>query len=134
MELKIIDKKEEPLLSRTRVKAEITFEKITPSREEIKSRLVKDLGKDEKLIVVKGIYTYLGSKKAKNLSYVYENEESLESIEPRVKKKAGEKKEEGKAEEKPQGQAKKEEAKEEPKKEAKAKSEQKPKEPTKDKQ
>ena len=53
MELKIIDKKEEPLLSRTRVEAEITFEKTTPSREEIKSRLVKDLGKDEKLIVVK---------------------------------------------------------------------------------
>lgn len=122
MELKIIDKKEEPLLSRTRVEAEITFEKTTPSREEIKSRLVKDLGKDEKLIVVKGIYTYLGSKKAKNLSYVYENEESLKRIEPRVKKKAGEKKEEGKegkAEEKPQRQAKKEEAKEEPKKEAK---------------
>lgn len=122
MELKIIDKKEEPLLSRTRVEVEITFEKATPSKEEIKSRLVKDLGKDEKLIVVKGIYTYLGSKKAKNLSYVYENEESLKSIEPRVKNKAGKKKEEpeeGNAEEKPQSQAKKPEAKEDQKKEAK---------------
>lgn len=137
MELKIIDKKEEPLLSRTRVEAEITFEKTTPSKEEVKSRLVKDLGKDEKLIVVKGIHTYLGSKKAKNLSYVYENEESLKSIEPRVKKKTGKKKEEpkeGKAEEKPQGQAKKEKGKEEPKKDAKAESKQKPKEPTKGKQ
>jgi ribosomal protein S24E len=102
MELKIVNKKEEPLLSRTRVEAEMTFEKATPSREEIKSRLVKELGKDEKLIVVKGIHTYLGSKKAKNLSYVYENEESLKSIEPRVKKKTGKKKEESKPEAKPE--------------------------------
>ena len=129
MELKIINKKEEPLLSRTMVEAEITFEKTTPSGREVKSRLAKDLGKDEKLIVVKGIHTYLGSKKAKNLSYVYENEESLKRIEPRTKEKAGKNKGESEAEEKPQEHDKKEEAKGELKKEAKQE-EQKPQEKT----
>jgi ribosomal protein S24E len=107
MDLKIINKKEEPLLSRTRVEAEIVFEKSTPSREEIKSKLAKDVGKDEKLVIVKSIYTKYGLKKATNLSYVYENEESLKRIEPKTKEKTGKKKEE-KSEEKPQEQAKKE--------------------------
>ena len=96
MDLKIINKKQDPLLSRTKVEAEIVFEKATPSREEIKSKLAKDLGKDEKLIAVKGIYTDYGLKKARNVSYVYENEESLKRIEPQIKEKAGGKKKEAK--------------------------------------
>ena len=127
MELKIINKKEYPLLSRTRVESEIAFEKSTPSKDEIKSKLGKDLGKDEKLIVVKGIYTEYGLKKCKNLSYVYENEESLKRIEVQKEKKKEAKPEE-KAAEKPQESKK--EAKEEQKTEKKEakKEEQKPKE------
>ena len=118
MELKIINKKEYPLLSRTMVESEIAFEKSTPSKDEIKSKLGKDLGKDEKLIVVKSIYTMYGLKKCKNLSYVYENEESLKRIEVQKEKKKEAKPEE-KAAEKPQ-EAKKE-AKEEQKTEQKPK-------------
>lgn len=112
MELKIIKKKEEPLLSRTMVEAEITFEKTTPSGAEVKSRLAKDLGKDEKLIAVKGIHTYLGSKKAKNLSYAYEDEESLKRIEPRTKDKAGKNKAKGDKQEEHKPQEKTEATKE----------------------
>jgi len=92
MELKIINKKEYPLLSRTKVESEISFDKATPSGEEIKSKLGKELGKEEKLIVVKGIYMEYGLKKAKNLAYVYENEEDLKRIEVEKKEKAGKKK------------------------------------------
>jgi len=125
MELKIINKKEDPLLDRTKVESEILFDKGTVSREEIKSRLGKDLGKDEKLIVVKGIYTEYGLKKAKNLSYVYENEEALKRIEVEKKEKTGKKETEPeKVEEKPE--AKKEEQKPRQKKgEKEAKQEQK---------
>ena len=121
MELKIINKKEYPLLSRTKVESEIVFEKSTPSKDEIKSKLGKDLGKDEKLIVVKSIYTMYGLKKCKNLSYVYENEESLKRIEVQKEKKSKktEAKPEERAAEKPQ-EAKKE-AKEEQKTEQKPK-------------
>jgi len=55
MELKITDKKEEPLLSRTRVEAEISFDKTTPSKSEIKDALVKDMGYKEKLVIVKKV-------------------------------------------------------------------------------
>jgi len=133
MELKIINKKEDPLLARIKVESEIIFDKGTVSREEIKKKLGKDFGKDEKLIVVKGIYTKYGLKKATNLSYVYENEEALKKIEVEKKEKTGKKEPKPeKAEEKPE--AKKEEqkpkgAKEEQKKGAKeAKQDQKPKE------
>ena len=91
MDLKILSKKEEPLLSRTIVEAEVSFDKATPSKSEIKNALAKSLGKDEKLIVVKGLYSGYGVRKAKNVSYVYENEDVMKSIEPRPKKpKAGE--------------------------------------------
>jgi len=93
MELKIINQKEDPLLSRTRIDAEIVFDKSTPSREEIKSKLVNDLGKDEKLVVVKEIYTIRGLKKATNLSYIYKNEVALKRIEPIKKGKSGKEKE-----------------------------------------
>ena len=105
MELKIINKKEDPLLSRTIVESEIVFEKATPSRAEIKSNLSKNLGKDEKLIVVKGIHTLYGLKKAKNIAYIYENEEFLKRIEVKTKKGAKKKapaEAEEKVEEKPQ--------------------------------
>jgi len=103
MELKILDKKEEPLLSRIRMEAEVIFEKATPSGQEVKSNLAKTIGKDEKLIDIKSIYTAFGLKKAKILFYAYENEEILKRIKIKKKKtekktKAEEKKEEVKVE------------------------------------
>ena len=50
MELKVLNKKEEPLLSRIKVESEVIFEKATPSEQEVKSNLAKTLGKDEKVI------------------------------------------------------------------------------------
>ena len=101
MELKIINKKEEPLLSRTMVEADITFEKATPTKGEVKSKLAQILGKDEKLIVIKGMHNTYGLKKAKSISYLYEDEKLKERIEARIKKKdKGEPKEEEKAAEK----------------------------------
>jgi len=130
MELKIINKKDEPLLSRIRVESDLVFEKTTPSAQDVKSKLASVLGKDEKLIVIKGIYTRFGLKNAKNVSYVYENVDLLKRIETKNKKKT--KKKEGKPEktdETPQ-EAKKEAKKDEKPKETKSepKQEEKPKE------
>ena len=126
MELKIVNKKEDPLLSRTKFEVDVVFEKATPSRAEIKNKLATDLGKDGKLIVVKGIYTTRGLKKAKNISYVYENEEALKRIEIQKEGKKKEAKEEVKAE-KPEAK-KEEKAEEKPEGKKKAKQEEKPKE------
>ena len=123
MELKILDKKEEPLLSRTRVESEILFEKATPSGQEVKSMLAKNLGKDEKLLDVRGIHTMYGLKKAKILCYAYENEVTLKRIKV-VKKKAQkeekkETKEETKKEEKVEAKQEKKEVREQKSKENK---------------
>ena len=89
MDLKILSKKEEPLLSRTKIEAEVSFDKATPSKSEIRNALAKSLGRDEKLIAVKGIYTGYKVRKAKNVSYAYENEEAMKSIEPKPKENKG---------------------------------------------
>jgi len=86
MELKVTSKKEEPLLSRTMVEAELVFEKATPSNEEIRSKLAQSLGKDEKLVVIKNAHTSYGLKKAKITSYVYDDEKLKEKIERKIKK------------------------------------------------
>ena len=119
MELNIINKKQDPLFSRIKVESEIIFEKGTPSIAEVKSKLGKDFGKDEKLIVVKGIYTQYGLKKAKNLSYVYENEEALKRIEVGKKEKTGKKEAKPKEEEKPEAKKEEQKPKEEQKSEKK---------------
>jgi len=119
MELNIINKKQDPLFSRIKVESEIIFDKGTISIAEVKSKLGKDFGKDEKLIVVKGIYTQYGLKKAKNLSYVYENEEALKRIEVEKKEKTGKKEAKPKKEEKPEAKKEEQKAKEEQKSEKK---------------
>ncbi|MBI2134810.1 hypothetical protein HYU09_02390 [Candidatus Woesearchaeota archaeon] len=120
MELKISHKKEEPLLSRTRLEGEVTFDNATPSTKEIKSNVAKSIGKDESLVDIRGIYNQYGQKKAKVVCYAYENKDVLKKIKiegKKTKEKAGKEAKqegaeakEGKAEEKKE--AKQEKAKE----------------------
>jgi len=119
MDIKITEKKEEPLLSRTEIIADITAD-ITPKKQELKTKFASVLKVDEKLVAVKHIYTKFGSKKSKAIVYQYTNEEELKKIEPKEKEKKEvkeEKKEEKKEEPKPkkEKEEKKEEKKEEPK-------------------
>lgn len=86
MELKILQKKEEPLLSRTRLEGEVLFDKATPSTKEIKSSFAKSLGKDESLVDIEGIYGQYGQKKAKVVCYTYENKDILKKIKGEAKK------------------------------------------------
>jgi ribosomal protein S24E len=123
--MKIIEKKENPLLSRTELLAEITFEKATPSNEEIKKQIASELKTDENLVVVKNIDTHFGSMNATVIAFVYNSKEDIEKIEPKPKEKKGAKKpaekpaeapkKETPKEEKPAEAPKKEEAKEEKK-------------------
>jgi len=86
MELKITEKKEEPLLSRVLITAEAAFENATPSNKEVKAKLASALKADEKLIVIKHIYTGFVQRKAKVIAYVYSSEEEQKKIEPKEKK------------------------------------------------
>jgi|TARA_B100001971_G_C18201828_1_gene545096 ribosomal protein S24E len=116
MDVKITEKKESPLLYRTEIMADITGEKATPSKVELKKKCASILKADEKLIVIKKITTTFGSTNAKAELYQYKDEKKLKSIEHKEKKK--EEKKEGEAEEKKE-EAKPEEKKEAPKEEKK---------------
>ncbi len=91
MQLNVTSKKEEPLLSRTIVKANLEFEKATPSYTEVTALLASQLKSDEKLIAVKHVYTHFGNKKAEVIAYVYADEAKKQFVEPKLKAKKAKK-------------------------------------------
>ncbi len=119
MELKILDKKDETLLSRTSIKADLTFQGVTPSKEKVQQALASLLKVDENLVVIKKIRTLFGQEKAEVIAYNYESAKALKNIEPKKKEKVEKKGEaaETKPAEKEKKEIKKEEAKKEEKKE-----------------
>jgi ribosomal protein S24E len=106
MALKIEKTDEKPLLARKEVSGSMTFEgKTTPSNADTAKQIASELKTDEKLVVVKGIYTGFGTNQAKFNAYVYNSAEDLKKIEPKNKKeeakKEGEAAEEAAPAEKP---------------------------------
>lgn len=135
MKLKIIQKTEKPLLLRTEVEVLINFEGKTPSKEEVKKLIVKELKSDALLTLVKKIKSYFGARKVHVLSYIYGNKDAMEKIEPKKKENAkGEKKEVPKEESKQEEEKKPEETKGEKKKESKEKPSKEGKKPEADKE
>jgi len=136
MELKVIETKDVPLLSRKRVTLMATFSGPTPARDVIRDSISKQLKVDKKLTIVRHIYTKYGNQSAKVITHIYDNEKDMKEFEDKHTVKKHEikekKKEEAPAEEK-LAEAPKEEKKEEPaeKKEApkKEKPAEKPEEP-----
>ena len=98
VQINVTNKKEEPLLSRTMVTANLEFEKATPSYPEVTTLLATNLKTDEKLVAIKHIYNLFGSKKAEVIAFVYSDENKRQFIEPRLKVKKDKKAKEAKKE------------------------------------
>ncbi len=63
MELKILEKIDNPLLKRTKIIAEVLHQGLpTPKRTEIRKLLAAQLGADENLVVVRQLDPTFGSK------------------------------------------------------------------------
>jgi len=127
MELKVINKIDNGLLCRKEIEAEATFLKEpTPNKADIAKKIAAAEKVKGNLVVVKGIDNKFDVGKASVVAYVYESEEKLKDIEPKVKEKpekpAGEAKEEQRIKDSPTSASK--EAKE-PKKEETGKVEEK---------
>lgn len=88
MELKITNKKENSLLKRTDVEAEITFTAATPSNDTVGKSIAANMKVSDETIVVKQILTKFGETKAKVFAYVYASKADLNAIEPKFKKAA----------------------------------------------
>jgi ribosomal protein S24E len=96
MELNITNKAEQKLLARTEINGHINFSgNKTPSNDQVKEAVAKNLGKDSKLIVIKHIYTDFGKASANFICFVYDSENKLKELEEKRKK---QKKEETKKE------------------------------------
>ena len=96
MQINVTSKKEEPLLSRTMLKASLEFEKVTPSYPEVTALLATNLKADEKLIAIRHIYNHFGDKKADITAYLYSDENRKNFIEPKLKVKKEKKAKEAK--------------------------------------
>lgn len=96
MELKILNEKKEPLLSRTMLTASLEYEKATPSYQEVSSLIALQLKTDEKLIAIRHIYNSFGHKKAEITAYLYGDENKKQLIEPKIKEKKDKKAKEAK--------------------------------------
>jgi small subunit ribosomal protein S24e len=84
MKLEVKETNEVPLLSRTRVTLSADFQGPTPAREELRKVISKQLGKEEKLIIIKHIYTKFGQPGAKIIANVYKNEDELKGFEEKA--------------------------------------------------
>ena len=87
MEFNITSKKEEPLLSRTMIKANISFEKMTPSYQELIPLIASTVKADEKLVAIRHVYTSFGNRNAEVTAYIYKDESKKQFIEPKLKEK-----------------------------------------------
>ncbi len=85
METKINSKKENKLLFRTEIEGELSFDKATPSYNELTKELSSKLKVEEDLVAVKNIKTSFGSSSAKFLANVYATKENKEKIELKKK-------------------------------------------------
>ena len=110
MNLKITEEKQNKLLSRKEITAEMTHEGPTPGYAAMKKALAKELKADESLIAIQHIYPYFGEPKVRIIANIYDNKDKMEELEPEPvekkkpaaeKKKKAEKPAEVKKEEKP---------------------------------
>ncbi len=100
MKLDIHKEMEAPLLARKRVTLIAEFEGATPSRKDFLKEVARKLKSDEKLTVIRHIYSKFGRQKAKVIVNVYENADAMKRLEEEglVKKHAAEEKKEAQSE------------------------------------
>lgn len=96
VELKILNEKKEPLLSRTMLTASLEYEKATPPYQEVASLIASQLKTEEKLIAIRHIYNSFGHKKAEIIAYLYSDENKKQLMEPKIKEKKDKKAKEAK--------------------------------------
>jgi|SRR5664280_803676 small subunit ribosomal protein S24e len=82
MEINVNEKIENPLLNRTEIRFDCTYQgDATPKVLDVKNRLVATLNVDKNLLVVHNLKPSYGEGKAHGYAKLYDSEESLNKIE-----------------------------------------------------
>ena len=83
MELKILEKKDNPLLHRVEVKFEVSHPKSkTPSRDEVRNLLAANLNADKNRVILDNMHTPFGSTITTGFAKIYDDVENAKKIEP----------------------------------------------------
>ena len=82
MELKIEERRRNPLLRREEIRATVSFEGGTPTRREVREALARALGKDVGVVFVRRVLTEYGARRARVLAMAYDDRDYALQIEP----------------------------------------------------
>ncbi len=83
LNIEIKEEKKNPLIERTELTFRIDhFGKGTPNRLEVKKKIAALQGSDEKLTIIKKLYTYFGVSHTIGKAYIYNNAKELQFYEP----------------------------------------------------
>ena len=77
LEIKISNKTEQPLLSRTQLDGILSFDSATPSRTEVTKKIAEAMKTDLAVVTVSSIDTDFGQKSAKVTAHIYKTKEDL---------------------------------------------------------
>ena len=126
MIVNIDEKNENPVLNRTEIKFSVKEAQKTPSRKEIKQKIIALINSDEKLTVIDVLETRYGTSDLKGIAKIYKDEKQMKKIEEKYILTRNFGKEESKVEKKTEAPAKvKEEVKAEENKKTETKEEKK---------
>lgn len=83
MEVKVIEKEENPLLEREKINFEVEHKNApTPPRADVLKELSEEIGVSEDLIVIEKIATLHGRQVASGIARIYKTEKRLKELEP----------------------------------------------------
>lgn len=81
MEITITKKEDRPLLRRSEVTAQISFEGATPTKHEAAAAVAKATGAKKELVIVRSITTHYGTTTGTLKACVYKDAQALEELE-----------------------------------------------------
>ncbi|MEM0231417.1 MAG: 30S ribosomal protein S24e [Candidatus Woesearchaeota archaeon] len=87
MEIKITSKKENELLERSEIIAEVNFTGTTPSRKQLTEELAKKLSAKPELISISKIKQLFGTKHLEMHAQLYKSQEAMQKLQPEYIKK-----------------------------------------------
>jgi small subunit ribosomal protein S24e len=81
MEIEIRRKEHQPLQKRTEVTARVAFNGATPTKKEAVAAVGKAMNAKPEMVIVRRMLTTYGNRSANVLAYVYDNQETLQTLE-----------------------------------------------------
>jgi ribosomal protein S24E len=82
MNVHVISSTENKLLDRKEISAEVSFDKATPKRAELKTAVCHKIGANPDISVLRKVESSFGRKTVKVVTYAYTSKEALMATEP----------------------------------------------------